>query len=343
MKALLLEDRMRLSYVDLPVPELGPADVLVAVRACGICGSDVHGFDGSTGRRVPPLVMGHEASGVVAHVGARAGEWQEGDRVTFDSTLYCGECAFCLAGQSNLCERRRVLGAAFAGYRKDGAFAEYVAVPGRVLTRLPDEVSFEQAALVEPLSVALHAVARAEVRAADSVAVVGTGMIGLLVVQALRAAGVRRVIGIDLDPGRLELARRLGADDVLRADAGDFAAAVRGSTGGSGADVAIEVVGTTPAIGTALTSLRPGGRLVLIGNVAPTVEIPLQAVVTGELTLAGSCASSGEYATAVDLLASGAIDVGPLISAVAPLREGASWFARLHAAEPGLLKVILKP
>ena len=253
MKALLLEDLMRLSYVDVPVPELGPGDVLVEVRACGICGSDVHGIDGSTGRRVPPLVMGHEASGVVARAGA--GEWREGDRVTFDSTLYCGECACCLEGRSNLCERRRVLGCAFGGHRKDGAFAEYVAVPARVLTRLPDGVTFEQAALVEPLAVALHGVARASVGVADSVAVVGTGVIGLLVVQALRSAGAGRVIGIDLDPGRLELARMLGADDVFRADVDDIAAAVRGCTHGRGVDVAIEVVGTTPAIGTALATL----------------------------------------------------------------------------------------
>src|SRR5262245_14627867 len=315
MKALLLEDRMRLAYVERPVPEPAEDEVLVAVRACGICGSDVHGIDGSTGRRVPPLVMGHEAAGVVALAGAGASGWREGDRVTFDSTVYCGECAFCSEGRSNLCERRSVFGAATAEFRRDGAFADYVAVPGRVLTRLPDAVSFEQAAFVEPLSVALHAVARAQVEPDVTAVVVGTGVIGLLVLQVLRAAGARRLIGIDLDPGRLHVARSLGADPVLRPDAGDLADAVGRLTDGRGADVSIEAVGTTSAVGTALAVLRRGGRVVLIGNLSPSIELPLQAVITGELTLAGSCGSSGEYAAALDLLALGAVDLRPLISA----------------------------
>ena len=332
MKALLLEDHLRLAYVDLPVPEPGPEDVLVAVRACGICGSDVHGIDGSTGRRKPPLVMGHEASGVVAGVGAHVTDWREGDRVAVDSTLYCGECSYCREARTNLCTHRSVLGAATDLFRHDGAFADYVAVPGRVLSRVPDAIGYEQAALAEPLSVALHAVGLAG--AAGTVAVVGTGMIGLLVVQALRAVGVARVVAVDVDPARLEFARLLGADATVTPDAVDAAIA---------ADVAIEAVGTTPAISTALSCVRRGGRVVLIGNVAPTIELPLQHVITSELTMTGSCASSGEFAAALDLLASGAIDVAPLISTFAPLREGAAWFDRLYRAEPGLMKVILVP
>ena len=343
MKALLLEDRKHFSYADVPVPAVGPDEVLIDVRACGICGSDVHGMDGSTGRRMPPLVMGHEASGVVAAVGAAVTDWTEGDRVTFDSTLYCGSCTSCLAGESNLCTRRRVVGVSCGDYRQDGAFAEYVVVPGRVLTRLPDGLTFERAVFVEPLSVALHGIGLAGAGSDDSVVVVGTGVIGLLVVQALRAAGAARVIGIDLDPGRLELARRLGADAVFRADRSDAEAAVRDSTGGKGADAAIEAVGIAQAIGTAIRCVRTGGRVVLIGNLKPTVEIPLQTLITRQLTVVGSCASAGEYPAAVDLLASRKIDVDPLISAVAPLAHGSTWFSRLYDGEPDLLKVILTP
>jgi L-iditol 2-dehydrogenase len=343
MKALRLDDLMTFSYVDVPAPSVGDGDVLVAVRACGICGSDIHGFDGTSGRRTPPLIMGHEASGVVVGAGHDAGSWREGDRVTFDSTVFCGGCPACLDGRTNLCEQRAVLGSSFSGHWRDGAFADLVAVPGRALVSLPDELTFERAAFAEPLSVALHAVALAGDVADRTVAVVGTGVIGLLVVQALRVAGARRVIGIDLDPQRLEIARRLGADATFRADDEHVERQVVEATDGRGADAVVEAVGVPAAIGTAIGCARRGGRVVLVGNITPMVEIPLQAVVTGELTLVGSCASAGEFGRSVELLASGAADVDPLISAVAPLADGAHWFEQLHAAPPGLLKVILTP
>jgi L-iditol 2-dehydrogenase len=342
MKALVLTGPGHFDYVDVPIAELAPDEVLVAVRACGICGSDVHGMDGSTGRRRPPLVMGHEAAGVIARVGAGVKGWAEGERVTFDSTVSCGRCHFCLQGQVNLCDERRVLGVSCEEYRQDGAFADYVAVPARILYRLPDGLSFEQAALLETLSVAVHAVRRAGVLPGETAVVVGTGMVGLLVVQVLRAYGCERVIGADLDAGRLALAAQFGADTV-RGGAETVAAAVRDRTGGAGADVAIEVVGVSGAVQTAIASVRKGGRVGLVGNLSPMVDLPMQVVVTRELTIYGSCASAGEYPECIELLASSQVDVGPLISAVAPLSEGAGWFARLHSGGAGLMKVVLQP
>src|SRR3712207_5767225 len=149
MKALLLTEYRHLEVTDLPVPEISDDEVLVRVRACGICGSDVHGYDGGSGRRVPPLVMGHEASGVVARAGKNVRRFKEGDRVTFDSTVYCGKCYFCRRGQINLCDHRNVLGVSTGEYRRHGAFAEYVAVPEHILYRLPDSFPFEHAALIE--------------------------------------------------------------------------------------------------------------------------------------------------------------------------------------------------
>src|ERR1700678_2613448 len=151
MKALVLKEYNRFAFEEAAEPELGPEAVLVAVKACGICGSDVHGMDGSTGRRQTPIIMGHEAAGVIARVGAAVEEWQPGTRVTFDSTLYCGECEYCRAGQINLCHHRRVLGVSCAEYRQSGAFAQYVAIPQRALYRLPEGMPFERAAMVEPL------------------------------------------------------------------------------------------------------------------------------------------------------------------------------------------------
>jgi threonine dehydrogenase-like Zn-dependent dehydrogenase len=189
----------------------------------------------------------------------------------------------------------------------------------------------------------VHAVRRASLVEGGTAAVVGVGMIGLLVVQALRALGTGRVIAVDIADDRLNLARTMGAEVALNAASGNVAQQVRDVTDSEGADAVFEVVGGTETLQTAIDAVRKGGNVTLVGNVSPTVELPLQAVVTRELTLYGSCASQGEYPQCIELMAAGKIDVAPLISAVAPLEEGPLWFERLYAREPGLLKVILAP
>jgi L-iditol 2-dehydrogenase len=216
-------------------------------------------------------------------------------------------------------------------------------VPQHILYRLPDGLSFERAAMVEALSVAVHAVERTVVHLNDTAVVVGAGMIGLLVIQVLRARGCGRIIAVDIEPGKLELAGKLGADVLLVADKSDVPAEVAKLTAGRGADVAFEVVGMTPTLKTALASLRKGGQLTLVGNISPSVELPLQSVVTREITLNGTCASCGEYGACLDLIASGKVNVDALISAAAPLADGAQWFNRLYSREKGLNKVILTP
>jgi L-iditol 2-dehydrogenase len=347
MNALLLKNYLELAVTDMPKPAAGPGEILVRVRACGICGSDIHGYDGSSGRRIPPLVMGHEAAGTVAEVGPEAGAgvsaFREGDRVTFDSTVYCGHCFFCRRGDINLCDNRQVLGVSCGDYRRHGAFAEYVAVPAHIAYHLPDSLAFEHAAMIEAVSVAVHAVALTPIRLGDSAVVVGAGMIGLLVVQALKLAGCARIIAVDLADNRLELARTLGATDAVNPKDQDVAEFVRARTYGRGADVAMEVVGATAPVKTAVAVLRKGGALTLVGNLAPQIEFPLQAVVTRQIRVTGSCASSGEYPACIDMLASGKIQVEPLISARAPLEAGAEWFGRLYRREGNLMKVILQP
>lgn len=343
MKALLLTAYNHLEYTDFPDPEPGPEDVMIQVKTCGICGSDIHGLDGSSGRRVPPLIMGHEAAGVIAAVGQSVSGWQIGDRVTFDSTIYCGTCHFCRRGEINLCDNRRVLGVSPGDYRQHGAFAEYVVVPQHILYRLPDGLSFERAAMVEAVSIAVHAVERTPVSLNDTAVVVGTGMIGLLVLQALRVAGCGKVIAVDLDAARLELARQLGANLALNPKETDVLDQVLAQTEGRGADIAVEVVGFTPTLQTAIQSVRKGGTVTLVGNLSPTTEFLQQSVVTRELTLYGSCGSCGEYPACLDLIVRGDIHVDSMISAVAPLSEGASWFTRLYDGEAGLMKVILTP
>ncbi len=343
MKALVLEDYRKFAYKDVPMPQIEPENVLIRVAACAICGSDVHGMDGSTGRRIPPVIMGHEASGIIEEMGHAVKDFKIGDRVTFDSNVYCGRCRYCRLGCPNLCESRRVLGVSCGEYRQDGAFAEYLSVPERILCRLPDNVSFEHAALVEPLSIALHAVNITPVKVNDNALVIGAGTIGLLIIQILKLMGLKLIIVVDKDKARLDMACGLGGVPGVLADEPDIAGSIFGLTGGIGADVVFEAVGVSSSVTCAINCVKKGGFVTLVGNISPKVEVPLQRIVTGEILISGSCQSTGEYGACLDLMRRNSVDVGKIISAVAPLEEGAAWFERLYSKQPGLMKVILKP
>jgi L-iditol 2-dehydrogenase len=347
MKALLLSAPGQLGYTDVDTPSPGPGEVLVRVAACGICGSDVHGYTGATGRRIPPLVMGHEAAGTVDRVGPGVGDIAVGTRVALDSTVFCGTCSHCRAGAENLCTDRQVLGVSCGPYRRHGCFAEFVVVPRRVVYSLPESIDFVAAALLEPLTIALHAVHLAGIGPTTrSAVVVGAGPIGLACVASLRADGVPRILAIDLEADRLARARQLGATDTLAAGDGAGAAAARWGAvppDTDGADVVFEAVGATAPVRTAIEAATRGGTVVLVGNVSPAIEMPLQLVVTRQLRLQGSCSSAGSYPKAIRLVSEGRVDLSGFVSRVAPLAEGVEWFQRLHDREPGLLKVVLQP
>ena len=270
MKAMLLSAYKQLDMVDLPVPQPAEDELLIRIKACGICGSDVHGYDGSTGRRIPPIVMGHEAAGVVESVGSAVRNFRAGDRVTFDSTVSCGKCFYCLRGQINLCDNREVIGVSTPAFRRMGAFAEFVTVPARIAYHLPENMPFAHAAMIEAVSVAVHAVSLTPIALDDTVVVVGAGMIGLLALQAVRLAGAGRVFVVDVDDTRLEVARSLGATQTFNSRSADVIPQILELTAGRGADAALECVGSTVPVKLALDSVRKGGSVTLIGNVAPT-------------------------------------------------------------------------
>ncbi len=343
MKSLLLSEYNHLEIADMPLPIAGPGEVLIRVEACGICGSDVHGFDGSTGRRIPPIVMGHEAAGTVESVGSGVHGFKAGDRVTFDSTVYCGECAFCKSGDVNLCDNRQVIGVSCGDYRRHGAFAEYVAVPQHIVYHLPASIDFSEAAMLEAVSVALHGVRVSEVKGGEAALVIGAGMIGLLTLQAARAAGCAQVFISDVDTTRLSLAEQVGADKILHASGAELLSEIQKLTGGRGVDMVYDAVGRNETVASAIDCVRKGGTVSLIGNITPEVTLPLQKVVSRQIRMQGSCASSGEYPQAIELISNGKIQVKPLITAVASLEEGPRWFERLHSREPNLMKIILTP
>ena len=340
---MMLTEPKKLEIQDSPIPRFGKDEVLIRVKACGICGSDVHGYDGSSGRRIPPLIMGHEAAGLIEECGSEVSGFSKGDRVTFDSTVYCGKCSYCKKGQVNLCDNRMVLGVSCEDYRRHGAFAEFVTVPSHIIYKLPDTFPFEHAAMIEAVSVAVHAVGRRSFDSGDKSLVVGAGMIGLLLIQAIRSAGCSEIIAVDMDNDRLNLAKKLGATQVINSQEVDALSFILNETGGQGVDKSFEVVGATPTVQLSIHAVRKGGSVVMVGNLAPEVELPLQSVVTREISLFGTCASAGEYPKCIELMADGSIQVDPLISAKVALEEGPEWFERLYGREPGLMKVILTP
>jgi L-iditol 2-dehydrogenase len=343
MKALVLEKPGQLALRQIEKPTPRDDEALIKVKACSICGSDVHGLDDSSGRRHPPIVMGHEASGIIEDLGASVAGFKIGDRVVFNSTLYCGKCHYCRRGQQNMCTEGKVYGVSCDSYRLQGAMAEFIVVPERILYRIPDSVSFEQAALVEPLSIALHAVNAAEPRLEDVAVVFGAGTIGIMLVKLLKANRCVKVVAVDIDDGILDFAKKAGADFAVNPTKVDAQARILEITGGLGADIAYEAVGIAATTKSSIECLRKSGTLVLLGNLTPNVEIPIQKVVLKELRLQGSYCFSNEAETSLKLLADKSILVDDLISVIAPLEEGPKLFARLRGAEKGLRKVVLVP
>lgn len=343
MKALVHTEPYRFEYTDFPDPAVGDDDVLIRVRACGICGSDVHGCTGKTGRRIPPIVMGHEAAGVVEDVGGNVRGFKKGDRVCFDSTVYCNKCPACRKGLFNRCDKRQVLGVSVPAFKRHGCFAEYVAVPSWIVFNIPDNLSFVQAALLEPASIGTHAAGRAPISENDTVLVVGAGTIGLFILQGARLRGAAKTIAVDVDEFRLGVARKLGAGATINPTKSNLKEAVLELTSGKGADVALEAVGYAKTFADAVSVTKLGGYVVAIGNLEKKAEFDLQELVARELTFTGSYASSGEFQKCIDLVASGKINVEPLISDVLPLEEGPRAFERLLKAKEHLLKIVLEP
>lgn len=342
MKALVLEEYNKLVYKEVPDPEITENEVLVKVKACGICGSDVMGIDGSTGRRQPPLIMGHEASGIIEATGRNVKKWKKGDRVTFDSTVYQLNDWFTLEGMYNLSDNREVLGVSPGSYRRHGAFAEYIAIPEHILYGIPGSVTFEQAAMAEAAAVALHSINICEMRTGDNCAITGAGVIGLILIKLLRISGADKIIALDIAKDRIEPAVKAGADHAFIPDK-SIAEKIRSLLKGRGADVSFDAAGKAGSVGLAIDLVRKGGKVVIIGNSSPVVDFPLQKVVTGEIKVLGSCAIRGEYAVVLELLQSGRLSVDDQISAIVPLSEGAIWFKKLYDREGDLNKVILIP
>jgi 6-hydroxycyclohex-1-ene-1-carbonyl-CoA dehydrogenase len=320
-----------LSIEEVPTPTPAPGEALIQVAGCGMCHTDLHYLDhGVPTFKAPPIILGHEPAGTVAALGEGVSGWSEGDRVLIPAVLSCGRCRYCRMGRENLCERLQML-----GNDVDGAYAEYVVAPASELVAVPDEIPLEQASVIaDAVSTPYHAVKhRGRVQMGDVVAVVGCGGVGLNIVQCAAAAG-GKVIAIDLNEQRLEIARELGAEETINPDGIErMDKLVRGMTHG-GADVAFEAIGSPATIELAFSLLRKGGRLCVIGYSDKPVSISAARLMFFELELVGSLGcGGGDYPEIVELVRQGTLRLDPVVSGTVPLEEIEIGFDRLRRGE----------
>ncbi|RGY97841.1 galactitol-1-phosphate 5-dehydrogenase [Clostridium sp. AM58-1XD] len=341
MKALILTGYTEFMYTDVPTPVPGPDEVLIRLKACSICGSDIHGCQGRGGRRLPPIIMGHEASGIVARIGINVKNFHEGDRVTFDSTEYCGCCDNCRNGMTNLCNRRKIVGVSCTDYKKDGAMAEYIAVKAHTLYRIPDSVTFEEACLIEPLAVGLHAVKLSGMTKGRSAVIIGDGTIGLMTLQAARAAGAEHIILVGMQDGRLAAASGLSRVTVINNSDGTALEQVMRLTNHKGADIIYDAAGLTKTMEDAFSFVKTGGTIVCIGNTSAVVNFPLQDCIVRQIRVLGSYSSAGEYSPGLELIQKGLVDLSPFTRQTYPLSQGEEAFRLLMDGKSGVLKVVL--
>ena len=346
MRAAVLRDWNRLEVEEVPTPELGHREVLVRVRACGICGTDLKIVSGGFRERgwppSLPFILGHEWAGEVVRLGPglEDSDLQPGDRVAAENHVGCGLCQECRAGRYNLCERARRPGYKLYGHTAQGALAEYAVRPAVVLHRLPDEVTDEVGALVNQGALAVHAVRRTGIDPSMSVAVFGPGLLGLMTAMVARAAGATRIIVVGRGE-RLRFARELGFTGVDYEQV-DPASGIREATGGRGAHLIYDCTGDPRVLGQALAAARRGGRIALLGLAGGrAAELSPDALVLDQLDLMGIRSSPNAYPALIELMRSGAIDATPLARDVYPLEAVEQAFAALR--ERTAIRPILTP
>lgn len=336
MRTAVLVEPHQFELRDRPKPSPGPDDVLLSVSDVGICGSDVHYYEyGRIGDYVVenPLVLGHESAGEVIEVGANVTTLEPGDRVALEPGVPCRRCTHCKSGNYHLCEEVRFM----ATPPHDGAFTEYVSWPEDYAYELPETVSTTEGALCEPLSVGIHACRRGDVGTGDTVLVAGAGPIGLLAMEAARAAGATDIVVTDVVEEKLTFARERGADLAVNVADDDVEELVEEYTDGVGADVVIEASGATPSIQSTLDVVRRGGTVVLVGLASEaTVPFDVLDIIDNELDVLGSFRYKNTYPAAIDLLADGVVDVEGIVGFESSLEDIDAAFQR--AMDPDVVK-----
>jgi len=342
MKALYYTGVKTMELRDIPIPVPREDEYLVRVRSNGICGSDFEGYLGKTGRRTPPMIMGHEVSAVVEDSPA-GGKYQKGQRVVIFPKPFCGVCDYCKAGLVNVCPSGICMGVMDV----DGSMREYLTIKEKYLIPFGETLSFNEAAMTEPLAVAYRAsrkITQEEIDRAKYCIVVGAGVIGLFILSMLKLRGARNIIVTDAAPFRLEVAKRLGAAHTINAREGDFVENLKNITGGALCDFAFEAVGIGATASNSLAALRIGGVAVWVGNAQKLVEVDMQRIVTTELSIRGNYVYDYEgFIESLKLIEKRAVDIAPLMTNTYALSDGVRAFKDLENNKEGkMLKVFLE-
>ena len=337
MKAALIRRPYSLDIVDVDVPSVKPGEALVKVHACGVCGTDIHIYEGVMPWARLPLIPGHELSGVVVEVGEAVSSLEPGDKVAVDPNITCGVCRYCRRGRRNLCPNLEAI-----GVTTSGGFAEYVVAPASQLYKVPKGLSLEEAAFAEPVSCCVHGFTRLSIQPGDDVLIIGAGPIGLIHLQLAKRCGAGKVVVAEVNEKRLKLASELGADLTVNPSEERLSERVRLFLSGKGVEAAIDAAGGSAPLDLALSCLEPGGRLLVFGVASEKDiwKIKPYDLYKRELTIIGSFINPYEMDGALNLLASGAVDVKPLISHVIGLD---SLEKALKRELPNALKILVKP
>jgi L-iditol 2-dehydrogenase len=338
MKAALLTAPYQIDLQEVEEPRLSSADVLIKVRCVGVCGSDVHAYKGTHPFRKPPVILGHEMAGEVADVGEEVTLFEKGDRVSVEPQTYCRQCSTCYQGHYNLCNNKRILGTT----PWPGAFSEYVAIPEDKVYLLPDGVSFEEGALVEPLAVGIHAAQIAKIRMGDWVLVMGSGTIGLATLVALREAGATRVITTDVEDFNLARARELGAWATVNVRRESLEKRVKEWTKGEGVDAAVIAVHIPSLIDESLGLVRKRGRVVLVAIFDEEATIDPFKIGFTEVEVVGSWTYDGkDFRAAIDLMSQGRITVESFITHRWPIERVREALDLVDKRTENMIKVVL--
>ena len=340
MKALVYHGPRDLRYEEVETPKPKKDEVLIKVRAVSICGSDLSGYKGGSAMRVAPLIMGHEFSGEIAGLGQSVSGLKVGDRVGVVTNLYCGRCQDCKDGLQNVCDNRYIIGTTMKAGSYNGAMADYVIAPAEKIMVLPDKVSFNECALVEPLSISLRATKHIGDVKGKTVAVFGSGPIGLMGIMCLKSFGASKIIAVDVLDNRLEMARQCGATDGVNTK-GDVQAEIRKLTGGLGVDVVFDAAGVAATVNTGIEIVRNGGTIMLVGMATPVMEIEYKHAVVKELKLLTSYMYTTEMREGLQMIIDSKLDVKRMISSVLPMSDGPRIFEELASGNSSEIKVIL--
>ena len=343
MKVAVKRDTRHIEVEAWELPEIQGGEVLVRVKSVGICGSDLHGWSEENSKGRPNgLIMGHEASGLVEGIGEGVTRVKVGDRVAIDPQIRCGTCRTCRSGWQNICEKVFIIGSGLRAFRH-GAFAEYVSVPEKQLFGIPDSLSYDDAALLEPLSNALHVARRITIEVGSSVLILGAGTLGLAMIQAARLSGASTIIVADLSDFRLSVARSLGATTCCNPSRQDPLEVVAALTGGRGVDAVIEAVGISPTYQQAIKAVRRRGWIAFFGAVASQITVDLLPILHKEINIAGCTGFTEEFETAIELLAAGNLNAKALVTHTLPLEKTQEGFEILSNPAINSIKVLINP